>query len=65
MLALPCGTWTSHEPASPQAHDLQIVAEKEENGKKKRAEEHRRRWKKGRNMPCGEEDGTAYTTIST
>jgi hypothetical protein len=26
----------SHEPASPQAHDLQIVAETEENGGEKR-----------------------------
>ena len=32
VLALALGVWTSHEPASPQAHDLQSVAETEENG---------------------------------
>ena len=65
VLALALGVWTSHEPASPQAHDLQIVAETEENGGRKTwAEAQRRRRKKGRNMPCGEEDGTVYMTSS-
>src|SRR5437870_6498217 len=36
VLALALGAWTSHEPASPQAHALQIVAETEENGGEKR-----------------------------
>jgi len=35
VLALPFAEWTSHEPASPQAHNLQIAAETEENGEKK------------------------------
>src|SRR5215813_5464419 len=35
VLALALGAWTSHEPASPQAHDLQIAAETEENGGEK------------------------------
>jgi hypothetical protein len=36
VLALALGAWRSHEPASPQAHDLQIGAETEENGGEKR-----------------------------
>jgi hypothetical protein len=32
VLALPFGGWTSHELVSPQAHELQIAAETEENG---------------------------------
>jgi hypothetical protein len=32
MLALPCGAWMSHGPASPQAHEQGIGAWKEENG---------------------------------
>ena len=47
VLALALGAWTSHEPASPQAHDLQIAAETEENGGEKSGpkniEEDRRR----------------------
>jgi hypothetical protein len=35
VLALAFGKWTSHEPASPQAHDLKIAAETEENGGEK------------------------------
>jgi len=35
VLALAFGEWTSHEPAAPQAHDLQIAAETEENGGEK------------------------------
>ena len=35
VLALTFAEWTSHEPASPQAHDLQIAAETEENEEKK------------------------------
>ena len=35
MLTLALGAWTSHEPVSPQAHDLQSAAETEENGEKK------------------------------
>src|SRR5437870_13370259 len=31
VLALACGAWTSHEPASPQTHHLKIAAEKEES----------------------------------
>jgi hypothetical protein len=38
---------------------------RKKTGRKKRAEAQRRRRKKGRNIPCGEEDGPAYTTIST
>ena len=65
VLALAFAEWTSHEPASPQAHELQIAAETEENGKKAtEAEDNRRRRKKGSNMPCGEEDGTDYRTSS-
>jgi hypothetical protein len=35
VLTLAFGAWTSHEPASPQAHDLKIAAETEENGGEK------------------------------
>ena len=35
VLALAFAEWTSHEPASPQAHELQLAAETEENGEKK------------------------------
>jgi hypothetical protein len=47
VLALAFGEWSSHEPASPQAHDLKIAAEMEENGgensgPKKIAEDKRR-----------------------
>jgi hypothetical protein len=34
VLALAFAAWTSHEPASPQAHNLQIAAETEEHGAK-------------------------------
>src|SRR5215475_2053128 len=34
VLARTCAEWTSHEPASPQAHELQIAAETEENEEK-------------------------------
>jgi hypothetical protein len=56
--------WTSHEPASPQAHDQEIGSWKEENGAEKmRTEEERRTRKKGINISSGEEDGTAELTI--
>jgi hypothetical protein len=35
MLALACGTWTSHWPASPQANHRKIRAWKEENSEEK------------------------------
>jgi hypothetical protein len=35
VLALALGAWTSHEPVSPQAHDLQSAAETEETGSTK------------------------------
>jgi len=35
MLALTCGAWTSHGPASPQAHEQGNGVWKEENGKEK------------------------------
>jgi hypothetical protein len=40
MFALTFAERTSHKPASPQAHDLQIVAETEENGVEKRGPTH-------------------------
>jgi len=39
MLALPCGAWTSHRPASPQAHDHGIGGWKEENGRRSKQTE--------------------------
>ena len=51
VLTLAFAEWTSHWPASPQAHDPKIAAWKEENGgKKAAAEEDRRRRKKGMNI---------------
>jgi hypothetical protein len=35
VLALAFGAWTSHEPASPQAHHLKIATETEESEEKK------------------------------
>jgi hypothetical protein len=65
MLTLALPQWTSHEPASPQAHDQGIGAWKEENGvEKMRTEEERRTRKKGINISGGEEDGMAEPTIS-
>jgi hypothetical protein len=47
VLTLAFGVWTSHRPASPQAHDQGIGGWKEENGEGKSAlkkiEEHGRR----------------------
>jgi len=40
VLTLALGAWTSHEPVSPQAHDLQNAAEKEENGEQKSRPKH-------------------------
>jgi len=37
VLALACGAWTSHWPASPQANDERNGVWKEENGQGKRA----------------------------
>src|SRR5256885_10297161 len=59
VLALAFGKWTSHGPASPQAHDQGMGAWKEENGAEKmRAEAERRTRTKGINISGGEEDGT-------
>jgi len=40
-LARALGAWTSHEPASPQAHDLPSVAETAETGGDKRGPKNR------------------------
>jgi hypothetical protein len=40
VLALPFAGWTSHEPVSPQAHELQSAAETEENGEHKSGPKH-------------------------
>jgi hypothetical protein len=40
VLTLALGVWTSHEPVSPQAHDLQSAAETEENGEHKSGPKH-------------------------
>jgi hypothetical protein len=59
VLALTCGAWTSHWPASPQVNDRKIGAQKEENREeKKRAEEERRKWTQGININWGEENET-------
>jgi hypothetical protein len=66
VLTLTLPQWTSHEPASPQAHDQRIGAWKEENGAEKmRTEEEQKTRKKGGNISGGEEDGIAVLTISS
>src|SRR5215471_7775755 len=40
VLALALGAWTSHEPVSPQAHDLQSAAETKENGENQSGPKH-------------------------
>jgi hypothetical protein len=65
VLTLPLPQWTSHEPASPQAHNQGSGAWKEENGAEKRcAEEERSTQKKGINIFSGEEDGPAELAVS-
>jgi len=65
VLTLTLPQWTSHEPASPPAHDQGSGAWKEETGAEKmRAEEERRTQKKGINIFGGEEDGPAELAVS-
>ena len=73
VLALAFREWTSHEPVSPQAHDLQSAAETEENGEHKSGPEHleedRRRGKlcyvrKKTAHPTRPVDPASFSTVS-
>ena len=43
VLALPCGEWTSHWPASPQVNDRHVAAWKEENHADKAGDRKRKK----------------------